>query len=290
MNRDLNAVSIFAAVVESGGFSKAAKRLGLTNSVISHHVSKLEERLGVTLLYRSTRRVSLSEQGKEFYDQVSEPLVMIENALHGLAVTKTRPHGVLHISLPAFMPEPKIEQLLWEFSAQYKDVVLELSYSDNRQDLIGEGFDMAFRIGALESSGMRARKLADIPLIFVASPHSFEIENILSPKDIQDLPFIVIQQMPTTQKLVKDELVEVVNVGSGRVKVDNIYAAKDAAVFGRGVAILPWGICEREISSNKLVQIMPDWKLKEVPLFAVWHNVARTNSLTKIMLDFLVQD
>ncbi len=284
MNKDLNAISIFVAVAETGGFSKAAKRLGLTNSVISHHISKLEEKLEVTLFYRSTRKVSLSDQGRDFYSAVAEPLATIENALADLVANKISPTGTLNIAMPAFMPEPKIEKLLWQFAAQHAGINLDLSYSDHRQELIDNGFDLAFRLGSLESSSIKARKLADIKLKLVGAPNLFQIS---APRELEKCRFVQLKQLSDTLHLSQRDKSTTVNINEGGIRVDNIYAAREAAIEGHGLTILPLGMCQSAIGANKLVDILPEWKLNTIPLYAVWHNTARRNSLIRKLLSFI---
>lgn len=288
MYKKLNSIAIFLAVVDEGGFSKAAEKVGLTNSVISHHVTKLEESLGVTLLYRSTRHVKLSDKGQEFYTVASSALKSIEEAAINLNSEGSDPSGLLHIAMPAFVPDPRLQELIWDFANRYENVDLKISFSDDRKKLMQDGFDIAFRLGELESSGMISRKIVDIELILVASPELLsKTKEISQPSDIVDLNCISLNQLHWGVSLSKGIVNENIQVNNKRIEVDNIYAARDAAIAGLGLIPLPLGLCQQEIADSKLVRVLPEWQLATIPLNAVWNNKARRNSLTRLLLSFL---
>jgi len=291
MHKELSSIAIFVAVAEEGGFSKAADRLGLTNSVISHHVTKLEEKLGATLLYRTTRQVALSDQGRMFYAVASSALKSIEEAAVDLTSQSGDPTGSLNIAMPSFIPDPNLQKLIWNFAGQYKGVNLKLHFSDDRHELIPQGFDIAFRLGMLESSGMMARKLADIELLLVASPELVsKAKKLEQPSDIAALDCIALSQFSWKVTLSKGDINAEIGLSNKRVEVDNIYAARDAAVAGLGLIPLPLGLCEQEIADNRLERLLPEWNIKKIPLNAVWNNKARRNSLTRRLISFLADN
>jgi len=291
MHKELNSVAIFIAVVDEGGFSKAAEKLGLSNSVISHHVTKLEESLGVTLLYRSTRQVTLSDKGRDFYTVAANALKLIEEAKQDLDTENREPSGQLNIAMPAFVPDPRLQELIWDFANRYVNVDLRISFSDDQKQLIQDGFDIAFRIGELGSSGMISRKIVDIELILIASPQfTAKVEKIALPSDIADLDCISLNQIHWTVMLSKGNLNEEVQVKKKRIEVDNIYAARDAAVAGLGLIPLPIGLCQHEIDQGRLVRVLPEWQISTIPLNAIWTNKARRNSLTRQLLSFIIDN
>ena len=273
MYKELSAIAIFVAVVEEGGFSEAADKLGVTNSVISHHVSKLEKRLGVTLLYRSTRQVSLSDQGRNFYEVASVALKSIEQAAVDLTAEGTDPSGSLNIAMPSFVPNPRLQELIWDFANHYPGVELRVSFSDDRQELIPDGFDVAFRLGPIESSAIMTRKMADIELILVASPDLLsKVKKITQPIDLASLDCISFNQFDWKITLSKGRVKKTVGVRNIRLEVDNIYAARDAAIAALGVIPLPLELCQQEIAEHRLVPVLPEWTISTIPLSAIWNN------------------
>jgi DNA-binding transcriptional LysR family regulator len=289
LHKDLSSIAIFVAVAEEGGFSKAAEKLNLTNSVISHHVSKLEGRLGVTLLYRSTRQVALSEPGKAFYKVASDALKQIESATAALTADGGEPSGSLRIAMPSFVPDIRLQQAIWEFAKQYPKVETSISFSDDKKGLISDGFDIAFRLGALESSGMVAKKIADIRMLLVASPDfkTQHDEPIETPEDVAECACIALAQLQWKLVLSNNETQRTIEIQNRRIEVDNIYAAKEAVLAGLGVIPLPEGLCQKELDQGRLVHLLPDWDLGKIPLHAVWSNEARRNSLTRRLLSHL---
>lgn len=291
MYKELNSIAIFVAVVDAGGFSKAAEKVGLSNSVISHHVSKLEESLGATLLYRSTRQLTLSDKGQDFYTVASNAIQSIEDATADIRADGDDPSGQLHIAMPAFVPDPRLQQLIWDFTNHYEHVDLKLSFSDDQKKLIEDGFDIAFRLGSLESSGIFSRKIVDVELILVASPELLsQGKEIKKPIDISGINCISLSQLRWSITLFKGNKKEEVPIGNKRIVVDNIHAARDAAVAGLGLIPLPLGLCEKEMAEGKLVRILPEWSISTIPLHAVWNNKARRNSLTRRLLSFLADN
>jgi DNA-binding transcriptional LysR family regulator len=291
MHKELNSIAIFIAVVDEGGFSKAAEKVGLTNSVISHHVTKLEESLGVTLLYRSTRQLKLSDQGQEFYTVASDALKLIEEAAMNLTSEGSDPSGQLHIAMPAFVPDPRLQELIWEFANLYENLELRISFSDDQKSLIQDGFDIAFRLGELESSSMISRKILDVELTLVASPELIsKSKTIANPSDIAEMSCISLGQMRWSVSLIKGNMREEIQINNKRIEVDNIYAARDAAIAGLGLIPLPLGLCQQEIADSKLTQVLPEWHLSSIPLYALWNNKARRNSVTRRLLSFLTDN
>lgn len=288
MHKELSAIAIFVAVAEEGGFSKAADKLGLSNSVISHHVSKLEGELGITLLYRSTRQVALSDQGRDFYEIASSALKSIEEAVININTNSDDPSGSLHIAMPSFMPDPHLQELIWDFASLFSNVEMTISYSDDRKELIPDGFDIAFRLGVNESSGMIARKLADIELVLVASPAMLnKAKRPTKPADIVNLSCISLNQMSWNITLSKGNIDKNVEATNERIRVDNIYAARDAAIAGLGMIPLPLGLCQQGIIDQRLERILPEWQIQPIPFHAVWNNKARRNSLTRRLITFI---
>lgn len=286
--KNLQSISVFIVVADVEGFSKAAKKLGVTNSVVSHHVSKLEESLGLTLFYRTTRKITLSDQGRTLYKVAKSTITELENTISELTDDMSSPVGNLRIAMPAFMPDPSVEDKIWKFTHSYPKVTIDLEYSDLSRDLIKEQFDIAFRLGKLEDSSMRAIKLADVELLLVASPAFLDsISEINTPESISRAPFIALNQFSEVVTFNKNnESIRVITRQS-RIKVDNIFAARDSAVAGLGLMALPKGLCQNALNSGQLHRVLSDWRISPIPLHALWNNHARRNSLTRKLLTFI---
>ena len=156
---DLRALAVFARTVELGSFRGAAKALALSPSVVSHHVALLESRVGVPLLYRSTRRLALTPEGERLFASAREMVEAAERGLDGVNGRSESPSGLLRVSVPAFLANTAFPRDLAAFSAEHPRVRLTVGFSDGRRELIQDGLDVALRIGGLEDSSLRARRL-----------------------------------------------------------------------------------------------------------------------------------
>ncbi len=288
MHKDLNAISIFVTVAEHGGFNKAAKHLNLTNSVISHHVSKLEEKLGVTLFYRSTRSLSLSDQGRALYAVASNAISDIEHAVSDLKKDGDQLSGSLSITVPIFMPAPRIEELIWAFGKDFPNVSLSLNYSDDRQALIRGGFDLAFRLGALDSSSLIAKKMADIELIFVAAPNFVAtVQTTAKPDQFAKLDFVTLTQLGNRFTISKGRVRSSIAFSQSRIEVDSIFASLNVALSGYGIAVLPSSLVKQQLADKKLIRLFEDWAISPIPIYAVCSNKARRHSLVRRLIDYI---
>lgn len=167
---ELEKAQLFVQVVRHGGFSAAARALGITGSAVSKQVQALEENLGVKLLSRTTRRVSVTEQGQIYYDRMVQALEVAAEAEEMVRSYTAEPKGVLKLSVPAGFGQMYLKEALVEFAARYPEITMGLSLSDRHVDIQGEGFDLAIRIGALADSALVAKKLCDVAMGWVASP------------------------------------------------------------------------------------------------------------------------
>lgn len=288
IHKHLYGIAIFRTVIDEGSFRGAAKAVGLTNSVVSHHVAKLEEALGVTLLYRSTRKLSLTHQGQILYDAARQALMTTEQALDSISGEMEHPVGALRITMPGFMPEPAFEKSILDFASRYPGMALSLHYLDRPADLIAEGYDLGFRVGALPDSSLKAKKLREVPRKLVAAPELFAGQQVpKTPDDLKELDFIALAGTPENVTLRKGKRVIEIVPERHRIEVNTIYAALPAARAGLGLIRLPLPMCEEDLKVGRLIEVLPDWPPPTIPLYAVWPGDARRNSLTRRLLDFI---
>lgn len=155
---DLRAMAIFATVAESGSFSAAGRQLRLATSGISQHVTKLEDRLGVTLFYRSTRSLSLTNEGKSLLDHAQRMMAAAEDGLNSIVDISNEPAGAITITLPAFMASSSYEHAIWGFINKHRAVAVTVRYLDRNFDLVTEGIDLALCMGELPDTALRSRR------------------------------------------------------------------------------------------------------------------------------------
>ena len=182
---NLDGMTVFARVVEERSFSGAARKLGMSKSAVSKHVTKLEDNLGIRLLNRTTRRLSLTDAGSTFYQHCARVAEEIETAEHALTDLRGTPRGTLRISAPLTFGQMYLPQLVTEFMEKYPGLHVDIHLADHMVDLVAEGIDMALRITRLKDSSLIARKLADFRGHVVASPGYLAEHG--EPKTPQDL-------------------------------------------------------------------------------------------------------
>ena len=183
----LRQIAIFAKTVDHGSFRAAARALGLSPSVVSHHVAQLEERLGTALLYRSTRKLSVTEDGRRLLDAAHKMINAAEAGLQAVAGRGRQLSGVLNVTAPAVLAQSALVDRIALFLTMHPNVRLELDFSDTRREVIGAGIDVAIRMGWLRDSALKSRKLYDVRRRLVASTDYLTERTVpRSPNDLQE--------------------------------------------------------------------------------------------------------
>jgi DNA-binding transcriptional LysR family regulator len=292
--RLLGGLSAVTAVVEAGNFVRAGQALGLTQSGVSRAIQRLEQQLKVRLFERSSRAVTLTEEGRRFYEAVGPLLVQLEEAAEGTARSAVSVRGRLRINADAYFARLVLAPQIGSFLDAHPDLAVEISVRDGLGDPVADGFDIAVRFGELEPSSLIARKLADLRVITCASPQYLTLHGIpRHPRDLErDGHACILFRDPATGRPFAWEFHQ------GRkavpVAVKGLLVANDLAVYlaacnaGLGVAqIFEWGLTKpREIAP--LVQILADWADERWPLYA--YHASRHHPPAKIraFMDFLV--
>ena len=231
---DLNEVAVFIRVVDTGSFSDAAKSMGLPRSTVSRKVSKLEESLGIRLLQRSTRKLSLTQPGREYYLQCSGAISEIEQANQFASDSQQNPSGVLRIAAPLASQSGFMCNWINEFLAQHPNVTAEILLGDDGVDMIEAGIDVAFRAGALTDSSLVARRLVETKLVLCASPdYLSNAEPLNSINDIKQHECILVgnAQSNASWRLQNDQRNVVVRV-QAKIIVNSMEFAVNACLGG----------------------------------------------------------
>lgn len=259
---DLNEILVFVKVIQAGSFSKAAQMLDMPNSTVSAKISALEKRLGVTLIHRTTRKLSLTQVGEEFYSQTLKHIEGLIAAEAQASLTQGEPMGTLKITAPPLIASSILPEIISEFVETYPKINIEILATDEHIDLIAEGMDLALRAGKLEDSTFKYKKLGVSYFAPYASPQYLKKHGKIShPKDL--LTHTCLQ----FTNLGKDHW-DFVSNNKNRVSVkmnkkfviNELGTIKELALQGKGVALLPTFICEKERQQKTLQRILPDWK------------------------------
>lgn len=268
---DLNDTLVFVRVAQAGGFSAAARLMGMPTSTLSVRVSRLEQRLGVTLLQRTTRRLRLTEAGQAYLRQAARGLDEILQAEAQLDAGRHEAQGLLRITLPIDMGDEQLLGILSGYRARHPGVAVELVFSDARLDLVEQGLDLALRAGELADSSLVARQIGQARWAPFAHPdYLARAPALRQPKDLAQHAALCFSPLGRDSWTLSR--------GKARVQVPlrSAFAANDMRLIRRlaldaqGVALLPDYVCRREVDHGQLVPLLPGWHARTDPIHLVY--------------------
>lgn len=261
-------MAVFAAVAERGSFTAAAEAVGLTKSMVSQHVSALEEELGVRLMQRTTRSLRLTEAGEVFYEGCRKVAGEAAELSVRLQTLKHEPAGKLRITTLVDYATGPFAAKLAAFLALYPRVEVELVVREGVVDLVTERIDVAFRLGWLRDSSLAASRVGDFEQVVVAAP-SFVGRNppVKAPKDLAQVEHIALTLVRAPRRLQFKQAGTVVT--HGRVSADSPSAVKALCLEGAGVAVLGHFMVARELEEGRLLRLVPGHTLPRGGIFAV---------------------
>jgi len=288
---DFNQLRSFVAVVQTGSFTRAAAQLGTQKAYLSRVVSQLERELTVRLLERSTRALSLTEVGRDFYERAVAILGALGEAERMAQQVQGVPRGTLKVSCGTEFGMLAVGSWIGSYLARYPDVQVDADFSNRLIDLIHEGFDLAIRLGSLPDSRLSARPLGALEYgLFAAPTHLQRLGVPQHPADLEGHPLIVfsggrrVQGWDVTlgdqQLLVPHRAV--------RLRVNNSFSARDAAVQGLGIVKLPLLLAAPAVTGRQLLRLLPQWKLPSVPVHAVYASARYLTPKVRSFIDHAV--
>ncbi len=285
----LRPMAIFARVAEARSFAGAAAELGLSRAVVSHHVARLESRLGVALLYRSTRRLSLTAEGEALFEQARIMSEAAETGLAEMAGRAVAARGELRLLVPAMLSEGPFVQDLATFREQHPGVRLSVSFSDAAHDLVREGYDLAIRLGPAESGPLMTRRFMEVGQKLVAAPSYLEGRPAPGePADLTDHDWIRLTTLPRDIVLTGADGTTAAVRPEAAVSADNARAVGRLAMAGQGIALLPAFLVRDALAAGTLVEMLPGWKPPSPGAYFVWPENAGRKALIHHFMDFLV--
>lgn len=270
---NLNRLAYFAAVVDSGSFTKAAERLGITKAVVSHQVAQLERDLKTTLLVRTTRRVHPTEAGRNFHARCAQILREAEEAFAEVAASEATPTGTLRITAPNDYGIAAIVPVITAFTARYPDCRAELLLGDQAVDLAQGQIDIAIRVGWLADSSLQARRIGSFKQYLVGGAGlASQIGAARSPVDLASLPFIanLALRKPLQWQFAHDDHAACeVNLQS-TIAIDTTLGVLAAVRADGGLSVLPEFLVAPELASGTLLHVLPDWTLPSGGIYTVF--------------------
>jgi DNA-binding transcriptional LysR family regulator len=285
---EYRSLAVFAAVHDAGSFSAAGRRLKLSTSVVSHHVSKLETKLGASLFFRSTRSLSLTPEGAAILPAARAMVSAAKDALDALAETNDQLVGALRVTLPALGDRNPLNRTILRFAAAHPMVAVSIHNSDAQVDLVKEGFDLAIRLGVLRDSALKSKRIGTFGRKIVASPdYLAKRPPVKTLADLQRCEFISMAMLPDTITLVCNEEQVSFQPENVRLEVHSASAAKAAILEGLGIQHLPNSDVDTEIAEGRLIEVLPEWSPPDLGIYAVWPDIGPQKNLTRKLIEFL---
>ena len=278
---DLDAITVFVRVVEAGSFSAAARRLGAPKATVSAKVARLEKRLGLSLLQRTTRKLRLTEAGQEYFRHCAQAVREVELAEATLQTTSGKPSGVLRVTAPVDLGHTLLPRIVQAYATKYPDVSVDLLVTNRVIDLVGEGVDLAIRPAqALKDSSLIARRFFDMEFNLWASPDYLQrLGAPTHPRDLQRATFVEFR--PRSSVVLTSGKSDVEVATTGRIRADDFETIKALLLAGEGIAWLPHFLAEDAVKAGTLVPVLAQWRPKERGAFYFVY-VGRKYGLPKV--------
>jgi DNA-binding transcriptional LysR family regulator len=285
----LEAMSVFVRVVERGSFSAVARELGTTQPTISKQISALEQRLGGRLIARSTRQLSLTDEGQRYYQQCRDILAAIDNAEHSFQTGREAVAGPLRVASSVSFGRLQLAPRLRGFLQVHPQVSVDLQLSDQNVDLLSEGVDVAIRIGELKDSNLIARQIGLTRRLTVGSPaYLAQHPGPQTPEELAQhncLLFTLLKQFDTWSFDDGRYSVQV----RGNVHSNNSEAIREMVLSGLGISLSPSWLYREDIDAGRVVQIMPNHTPSSLPIYAVFPANRRQSARVRTFVDFLAE-
>ena len=289
---NLRRLAYFVAVVETGSFTAAAERLGITKAVVSQQVARLEREFRTSLLVRTTRKVQATEVGRAFYERCAVVLREAEHAFDGLAERSAEPSGMLRLTAPFDYGVGVVVPAIAAFTKRYPACKVDAVLSDQTLDLMAGNFEMAIRVGWLAETGEQARKIGAFRQLLVASSSMRrEVAALERPADMAALPFVANTALRDHLRWrfsldgTEDQVVQV----QASIFLDATLAVREAVRQGAGLSVLPDYAVAEDLAAGRLIEVLPRWRLPSGGIHAVFPAARYRPAKVRAFVDLLAE-
>ncbi|MGB5446486.1 MAG: LysR family transcriptional regulator [Psychromonas sp.] len=287
----IKSMVVFTVVVEVGSFRKAATNLSLSPSVVSQYINKLESHLGAPLFYRSTRKLSLTDYGKRLYPNSRQMMLLAETGLNDLRQGHGKVTGKLNITLPANLMNISVAKTFADFCEEFPHIELSVNVDNRRHNMIEEGIDLAIRVGWLEDSNLKAKKIMDIKRVICASRKYLSRADIIKePKDLESHNWVKTELLLSSVELKNAKLgkTEIFNVKKG-ISMKGANVSKEMMLADFGLSLGPRFLVQSELQNGELIEVLPDWQAQTPGMYFVWVDNTVKNPLINYFTDFSLE-
>jgi LysR family transcriptional regulator, regulator for bpeEF and oprC len=288
---ELASLHAFVKVVQTGSFTRAAEALGTQKAHLSRVVSQLERELGVRLLERTTRALSLTEIGREFFERSMGILASVDEAQRTVQRAQGEPGGTLKLTCGVEFGTMAVSDWIARYLLRYPQVRVDADFTGRVVDLVHEGFDLAIRLGPLADSTLAARKLGELAYGLFAAPGYLARRGAPAhPADLQAHDMVAFAASSATRSWTLSHGGQQQRVVSQpRLKANNVFAVRDAAVAGLGVAQLPLIVAAGALRTGQLQAVLPDWSPPTVPVHAVFASARYLSAKVRAFVDLALE-
>ncbi|URQ86637.1 LysR family transcriptional regulator [Pseudoalteromonas sp. SCSIO 43088] len=280
-------ISEFVYVAENESFTLASKRMAISTAQVSRQISALEKRLNIKLFYRTTRKVSLTEEGRVFYQHCRSVLDGLDAAERAITNLQSKPQGKIKLTAPVTYGEKQVLPLVNNFMKQYNDVEVSAYLSNRQIDIVDEGYDLAIRLGKLSDSTMMAKKLGKRTNYVCASPSYLEKQGI--PHSISELNkhscLLGTNDHWHFRESGREKSIRV----TGRLRYNNGYSLTDAALKGLGIVQLPDYYVQQHIQRGELVTLLDSYRAPDEGIWAVYPQNRHLSPKIRLLVDYLAE-
>jgi len=285
----LLSLRVFLRIAEAGSLSAAAQKLDISRALVSKYLRDIEDRLGVRLVHRTTRRLSLTESGRAFYDRCVQAVGDIDDAMRCASDSTAVPRGTLRINCAHAFGRRYVAPALGDYLARHAEVKIDLTLNDRVVDIVDEGFDLALRIGRLEASSLVARRLATTQLVACASPAYLRRRALPgTPADLEghDCLTYTYASDPGVWELSRGTEAVRVRVGGGANDGETLM---EIALAGHGIVMLPTFLAGDALAAGRLVPVLPGWEGEQMGIYAVYPSRLHLSAKVRSFVDFLAE-
>lgn len=287
----LSGLRSFVAVVDAGGFSAAARALGRSKALLSKNVRDLEDELAARLLNRTTRKLSVTDTGREVYREAQRILAEVDALEDAVRDSAVSPRGMLRITAPRTLGEGPIAGAITDFLVAYPDIRAEIHLEDRFVDIVDEGFDVAIRITELADSSLIARRLMPFDIGVVCHPSVLsDVPTVDHPIDLARYPAIVdtnVKSRATWGFNVDGERTSI--TVTPRVEVNSPIAVRQAALAGLGVARVPLSVVADDISEGRLLRLLPEYELHDPGIYVIYPHRRHLTRRVRVFVDHMIE-
>ncbi len=283
---ELRQIAIFAKAIDHGSFKGAADDLRLAPSVVSHHISQLEDKLGVTLIYRSTRKLTLTREGERLLRSAHIMNEAVNAALDDLRGTLSEPSGVLRVTATSGLSQSRLIKHIADFCARHPKIDIQLEFSDERRHLIGDGFDVAIQVGAKDVQAPNRQSLFEGRRCIAGAPsYLSQFRPIKTPNDLKKLEWVMLAGAKGTNQRLKKPGQSPVKIDPvGQISADSSLAVYRFVKEGAGIAIVPEFLTEEDVVHGDVQVVLPDWQLDALDVFAEWPSNATKDGIVSLFV------